>query len=56
MTYLVTMGSRPGDVVLDPFMGSGSTCIAAKILDRRYIGIELDQEYFDIAEARLAAH
>jgi site-specific DNA-methyltransferase (adenine-specific) len=56
MAYLVTMGSRPGDVVLDPFMGSGSTCIAAKILDRRYIGIELDQEYVEIAKARLAAH
>jgi len=54
MSYLITLGSRTGDIVLDPFMGSGSTCIAAALLDRRYIGIDLNEEYVSIAKARLA--
>ena len=55
MAYLITMGSRPGDVILEPFAGSGSTCVAAKMLGRKYIGIELDPEYRDIAEKRIDA-
>jgi DNA modification methylase/transcriptional regulator with XRE-family HTH domain len=55
MSYLITLGSRPGDVVLDPFAGSGTTCIAAKQLGRKFIGIEREQEYVEIANARLAA-
>lgn len=46
--------SNIGDTVLDPFMGSGTTCSAAKKLDRKFIGIEMDEGYFKIAEARLA--
>lgn len=38
-----------------PFVGSGTTCIAAKLLDREYIGIEREKEYAEIAIARLAA-
>jgi site-specific DNA-methyltransferase (adenine-specific) len=56
MSYLITLGSRGGDIVFDPFAGSGTTCIAAKELGRRYIGVEMDLEYVAIAEARLAAH
>lgn len=54
MSYLVTLGSRPGDTVLDPFCGSGTTCLAAMNLQRKYVGIELSAEYCAIAEARLA--
>lgn len=45
--------SLPGDVVLDAFCGSASTCAAALLTGRRYIGIELDEEYFGQASARL---
>jgi DNA modification methylase len=53
MSYLISMGSRPGDLILDPFCGSGTTCIAAKLLDRRFIGIEKEEEYHRIAVARV---
>ena len=53
MSYLITLGSREGDVILDPFVGSGTTCIAAKMLSRKFIGVEKEEEYVEIAEARL---
>ena len=53
MSYLVTLGSREGDVVLDPFVGSGTTCIAAKLENRKYVGMELDDEYVVIAKERI---
>lgn len=55
MSYLITLGSRPGDVILDPFLGSGTTAVAAKQLGRQYIGIEREEEYIKIAEARVNA-
>lgn len=54
MSYLITLFTRPGDTVLDPFCGSGTTCVAAKQLDREFIGIEREAEYVEIAKARLA--
>ena len=55
MSYLITLGSREGDIVLDPFLGSGTTAIASKMLKRKYIGIEREKEYCKIAEERLKA-
>lgn len=49
------MFSYVGDVVLDPFMGSGTTGVACKKLDRDFIGIELDKTYYDIAKERINA-
>ena len=50
---LIVNSSNPGDVVLDPFMGSGSTGIACNNTGRNFIGIELDKGYFDTAKARI---
>ena len=52
---LVETFSRPGGLVLDPFAGSGSTLMAAKLLGRRYLGVELDPKYQRIAASRLAS-
>lgn len=54
LLYRVIMASsNPGDVVLDPFFGTGTTGAVAKKLDRRYIGIERETSYIRIAEERL---
>lgn len=51
---LVDRFSRPGDVVLDPFAGSGTTLVAAQAAGRRAIGIEIEEKYCEIAVQRLA--
>ena len=53
MKLYVGNSSQVGDTVLDPFMGVGSTGVACKELDRNFIGIELDNQYFDIATKRI---
>lgn len=53
MEYLITMITPPGGIVLDPFMGSGSTGVAAKRRGFSFVGIEMEAEYFAIAEARI---
>ena len=49
----INNSSNQNDVVLDPFMGSGSTLVACKELNRNYIGYEIDKQYFDIAQKRI---
>lgn len=53
MMYLIKTYSKEGDTVLDFTMGSGSTGVACKLLDRHFIGIEKDDTYFDIARDRI---
>lgn len=53
MRYLIRTYSNDGDVVLDSCMGSGTTCVAAIKEKRKYIGIEMQEEYFNIAKKRI---
>lgn len=53
MEILIDNSSREGQIILDPFMGIGSTGMACKNLNRNFIGIEIDNTYFDIAQQRL---
>ena len=53
MSYLIRLVTPENGVVLDPFMGSGSTGIAAMLEGKRFVGCELDEEYFKIAEKRI---
>lgn len=53
MKWIIERLSNPHDTVLDCFMGSGSTGVAALELDRNFVGIELDEEYFNIAKKRI---
>lgn len=55
MRWLVSEASEPGELVLDPFMGSGTTGAAAIGLGRKFVGIEINPEYFDHACDRIRA-
>ena len=50
---IIKASSKEGDMVLDPFLGSGTTCYVAKRLNRKYIGIEKEEKYFNIAIKRI---
>jgi site-specific DNA-methyltransferase (adenine-specific) len=54
LAKLILASSRPGDIVFDSFLGSGTTSTVAKKLDRQYVGIEIDPYYAAITEKRLA--
>ena len=56
MRILIDNSSKEGETVLDPFMGVGGAGIACKNLNRNFIGIELDENYFNIAKDRIENH
>ena len=53
MRWIIEKYSKPTDIILDPFAGSGSTLVAAELLGRKWIGIEISPEYCKIAEKRV---
>jgi DNA modification methylase len=53
LAQLIRSFSLPGESVLDPFAGSGSTCAAALLTGRKYIGMEMDDAYFEQASSQL---
>lgn len=52
---IILASTREGDYILDPFVGSGTTGVVAKRLGRRFIGIDAEQDYLEIAKRRLEA-
>tara|TARA_R100001530_G_scaffold23993_2_gene19535 strand:+ start:8862 stop:9542 length:681 start_codon:yes stop_codon:yes gene_type:complete len=53
MEIFIEASSKENNIILDPFMGSGTTGVGAKRNNRKFIGIEIDKKYFDIAEKRI---
>lgn len=53
-SWFIKLFTEPGDIVLDPFMGSGTTAVAAIRLGRRFVGIDVNQDYIDLAQTRTA--
>lgn len=54
-SWFIKLFTEEDDVVLDPFMGSGTTCVAALEMQRRFVGIELKDEYYQLASANIKA-
>jgi len=52
-TWFIKLFTKPGDIVLDPFIGSGTTAVAAKKLNRNFVGIDINEEYCEISNQRL---
>jgi site-specific DNA-methyltransferase (adenine-specific) len=55
LAKVILASSNPGDLVFDPFLGSGTSSVTAKKLGRRFVGVEIDPTYCCLAEKRLAA-
>lgn len=54
LSWLIQISSQPGELVFDGFMGSGSTALAAIATGRRYLGAEIDRDYYELAQRRIA--
>ncbi len=54
LTRMIKLSTKPGDIMLTPFSGAGSECVAAKMCGRHFIGFEIEKKYCDISEVRLA--
>lgn len=54
LTRMIKLSSKPNDIMLTPFSGAGSECVAAKMTGRHYIGFEVEKEYCEISEERLS--
>lgn len=54
MKWCIELFSKPGDTILDPFLGSGTTAVACVLLKRKFIGVEREAEYMQIARRRVA--
>ncbi|HNZ08517.1 MAG TPA: site-specific DNA-methyltransferase [Bacillota bacterium] len=50
--FFIKLHTKPGDLILDPFMGSGTTGVAVKNLGRNFIGVELDKQWYGMATDR----
>lgn len=55
MSYFIEKSSKPNEIIIDPFLGSGTTAVACKQLNRNFIGIEISSKYCEIARKRLEA-
>ena len=53
--YLINLTTRKNSIVLDPFIGSGTTALACKELGRKFIGVEVNKQYINIANKRLTS-
>ena len=53
-TWFIKLFTTPGDLVLDPFIGSGTTAVAAIKLDRHYLGAELNRNYYQVAQKAIS--
>jgi DNA modification methylase len=53
ISHFIKLLSNVGDVILDPFMGSGTTAVSAKKMERKFIGIELDEKYYELSKTRI---
>ena len=54
LSWLIQISSQPGELIFDGFMGSGSTAVAAISTGRRYLGAEINRDYFELAQSRIA--
>ncbi len=55
LKHIIKIASNPGDLVLDPFMGVGSSGVAALSLERNFLGMEIDEDYFQATRKRIKA-